>query len=445
MKLQKFKVRNNKKFVFLFVSVVFLFLLCGIYLYNSFAVFSEEKHFNVINGTVQDPGDVYFAYYVNDEITRELPKQNTGYTLDTEKSNCTNGVKVNWDNKNWTALVNYQEYNATDYTRTRCNLYFKKTAVLNILDLAKTDTTNLSVDDYGNTRYIGANPNNYVSIDGELWRIIGVMKDIDDGTGIKEDRIKLIRNESIGNYSWDSSESSVNGGRGVNEWSQADLMKLLNPGYDSESIGGSLYWNSMAGNCYNGENNATTTCDFTNIGIKSTLKELMSDAVWNIGSQGTNLWTDASEGLTKHFYTYERSNDIGKICLNGNYCNDAITRTTTWTGKVGLMYPSDYGYATVGGSTTNRATCLDKALYNWSDYSDCYNNNWLYTSNYQWILSPYAHSYNALGSFSVSGDGFIDASVVSDNFEVRTVVYLSSNVLITSGDGSESNPYTLSV
>ena len=113
--------------------------------------------------------------------------------------------------------------------------------------LANYDSTNLAVDDYGNTRYIGKDPNNYVSIDGDIWRIIGTMKDIDDGTGNKEDRVKLIRASSIGSYSWDTSESSVNNGYGVNEWSQADLMKLLNPGYESETVGGSLYWNNQSG------------------------------------------------------------------------------------------------------------------------------------------------------------------------------------------------------
>ena len=116
-----------------------------------------------------------------------------------------------------------------------------------ILSQAKNDTTNLATDDYGNTRYIGSNPNNYVSVDGDIWRIIGTMKDVDDGTGNKEDRVKLIRASSIGSYSWDTSESSVNDGYGVNEWSQADLMKLLNPGYESETVGGSLYWNNQSG------------------------------------------------------------------------------------------------------------------------------------------------------------------------------------------------------
>ena len=223
-------------------------------------------------------------------------------------------------------------------------------------DYVADTASDTAIDEAGNTRYIGADPNNYVSIDGDIWRIIGTMKDVDDGTGNKEDRVKLIRASSIGSYSWDTSESSVNNGYGVNEWSQADLMKLLNPGYESESVGGSLYWNNQSGKCYYSNNNGTTSCNFTSTGIKDKLKTLISDVVWNTGSQGTNDWSSASGGLTKHFYAYERSSNTGKICSSGNYCNDTVERTTKWTGKVGLMYPSDYGYATSGGDTTDRAT-----------------------------------------------------------------------------------------
>ena len=93
-------------------------------------------------------------------------------------------------------------------------------AVEYITTLAQTDTTNLATDEAGNTRYIGSNPNNYVSIDGDIWRIIGTMKDVDDGTGNKSDRVKLIKSSSIGNYSWDTSGLTVNGGYGINEWSR---------------------------------------------------------------------------------------------------------------------------------------------------------------------------------------------------------------------------------
>ncbi len=319
-------------------------------------------------------------------------------------------------------------------------------AVEYITTLATTDTTNLATDDYGNTRYIGADPSNYVSIDGDIWRIIGTMKDIDDGTGNKEDRVKLIRASSIGSYSWDTSVSSVNGGYGVNEWSGADLMKLLNPGYESETVGGSLYWNNQSGKCYSSSNNGTTSCNFTSTGIKDKLKTLISDAVWNTGSQGTNDYTSASNGLTKHFYAYERSENTGKICSSGDYCTDTVERTTTWKGLVGLMYPSDYGYATSGGSTTDRAACLNKELYNWdsSSVSDCKNNDWLYnSSSAQWTISPYASSSYAYSAFYVHSDGYvIDHNVFGGN-GVRPVVYLTSNVGVQSGDGSSGNPFIL--
>ena len=315
-----------------------------------------------------------------------------------------------------------------------------------ITQLAATDTTNLATDDYGNTRYIGADPNNYVSFDGDIWRIIGVMKNVDDGSGNKEDRVKIIRSTSIGNYSWDTSESSINGGRGINEWSQADLMKLLNPGYESESVGGSLYWNNQSGTCYSGSKNSITSCNFTSTGIKDKLKNMLGNAVWNTGSQGTNSWTSASGGLTKHFYAYERSSNTGKICSSGTNCNDTVERTTTWTGKVGLMYPSDYGYATSGGSTTDRATCLNTVLNSWggSSVSDCKNNDWLFNRDYQWTLSPRASSSYARDVFYVYSDGVVGSFYAYLSYGVRPVGYLLSNTSIQSGDGSSGNPFILS-
>ena len=375
---------------------------------------------------------------------------------------------------------------------------YTPTAVEKITELAQTDTTNLAIDDYGNTRYIGKDPNNYVRIEEEeyagnvyygyydttstrykeyssleectsassynvncklaktkgtpiLWRIIGVMKDIDDGTGNKEDRIKLIRSEPIGGYSWDTSESSVNDGRGVNEWSQADLMKLLNPGYESESVGGSLYWNHQSGTCYSGRNNGTKACDFTSTGIKDKLKTFIGDAAWNTSSQ------EAKDGkaytfdniITSKFYELERSTNTGKICSStgryGSYCNDTVERTTTWTGKVGLMYPSDYGYATSGGSTTDRATCLKKELFRWnsSNVSDCKNNDWLFNGDYQFTISPSANTYGADFVINVAPSGSIANDGTGSTLLVQPVVYLASNMKISGGEGTSESPYQL--
>ena len=323
-----------------------------------------------------------------------------------------------------------------------CELH-PETMACQVTTLAKTDTTNLATDEAGNVRYIGANPNNYVSIDGDIWRIIGRMKNVDDGTGNKEDRVKLIRASSIGSYSWDTSESSVNNGRGVNEWSGADLMKLLNPGYESETVGGSLYWNSSSGVCYNSENDGTKACDFTSTGIKDKLKTLISDAIWNTGANDGKTYT-YNNIITSKFYELEKSSNNGKICSSGNDCNDTVERTTTWTGKVGLMYPSDYGYATSGGDTTDRATCLNKELYNWdsSSVSDCKNNDWLYNgSSSPWTISPIADSSRANGAFYV--DWSVYGADASSSIGARPVVYLTSNVKISGGEGTSESPFSL--
>ena len=319
----------------------------------------------------------------------------------------------------------------------------KTTVTEYITTLAATDTTNLAVDDYGNTRYIGKDPNNYVSIDGDIWRIIGIMKNVDDGTGNKEDRVKLIRASSIGSYSWDTSESSVNGGNGVNEWSQADLMKLLNPGYESETVGGSLYWNNQSGRCYYSKNNFSESCDFTSTGIKEKLKNMLGNAVWNTGSNGSSYSHDNIK--TAKFYELERSSNTSKICSSGTGCNDTVERTTTWTGKVGLMYPSDYGYATSGGSTTDRATCLNTVLDSWdgSSVSDCKNNDWLFNSSDQWTISPYMYSSNAVNAFFVSSGGPVNVVYAFPGLGARPVVYLSSNVKISGGEGTSESPFSL--
>jgi len=277
-------------------------------------------------------------------------------------------------------------------------------------------------------RYSGKDPDNYVTFNNELWRIIGLVNTPEG------QRVKLIRNESIGSFSWDSSDS-VNSGNGVNEWSQADLMELLNHG---------AYYNRTTGTCYNGVNNATTSCDFSSTGLTSEAKSMIDTITWNTGTNGSNDFTSSSNGLVRHFYNYERSNNTGKVCSSGSYCNDTVTRTTTWTGEVGLMYPSDYGYATSGGSTTDRSSCLAKELYNWKDssVSDCKNNDWLYTKTNQMTLIPRDYSTNASHVFVVF-TGYVSNGYASNVQSSRPSIYLKSSIKVTSGKGTASSPYTL--
>ena len=449
LKLQKFKESNSKRKVIIAI-ILSVLLLSSVYLYSSFAVFSEEKKFNVINGTVSDPGDIYFAYYVDGVITRSMPSQNMGYKLDEGKSECTNGVTVSFNTTAWSAILNYQNYNATGYTRTRCNLYFIKTDYCSLhadtlacqIIKKASSSSELVLDNEESARYIGKDPNNYVKIGSNIWRIIGAFNNISDENNNQETRIKIIKNALIGSYSWDTSESSVNNGTGVNEWSQADLMKLLNPGYKSESIGGSLYWDRQSGTCYNGSENSVTSCDFTNDGFTDYEKKLISKVIWHTGS----LPTDSESRLTDLIYGYERSKVSGKLCVSGNYCNDDLERKNNWTGFIALPYLSDYGYATSGGATTNRDKCLNVSLYYWDNnsYSDCKNNDWLFDeSTYQWTLTPGANSTYAsyVGYINNNGPGYIHEAYKAGS--VRPTAYLLSTIVSISGDGTKNNPYIL--
>ena len=289
-------------------------------------------------------------------------------------------------------------------------------------------------------RYIGADPNNYVEFNGELWRIIGVFT-IDDGTGNIEERLKIIRNESIGSYSWDNKtrNTGAESNYGKNNWTDARLNYLLNPGHESESVGGSLYWNSGSGTCYSGQNNATTNCDFTTTGLKDDAKNMIGDTLWYLG--GASNYTSASNGLASHWYTYERGTNV--------YNSSTSLRDTSFVGKVGLMYPSDYGYATSGGSTQDRNACLNKELYNWdsSEFSDCKNNDWLYESRYtQWTFSH--HSSISYYVFRVGASGYVynfaDTNACN-NYTVRPTVFLKSDIKIVDGDGTSCFPYKLEV
>ena len=108
------------------------------------------------------------------------------------------------------------------------------------------------------------------------------------------------------------------------------------------------------------------------------------------------------------------------------------------------MYPSDYGYATSGGSTTDRATCLAKEMYNWdgSDVSDCKTNDYLYKSSYyQWTLAPYSSDANYV--FYVDNTGYVNSyDAYYGSNSVRPAVFLKSNISITDvGIGTAESPF----
>ena len=66
------------------------------------------------------------AIYLEDEEINYIPEKDSGYTLDTEKSSCTNGVTIGFDYNTWSVKTSFQNYTNTDNTRVKCSLYFKE-------------------------------------------------------------------------------------------------------------------------------------------------------------------------------------------------------------------------------------------------------------------------------------------------------------------------------
>ena len=332
-----------------------------------------------------------------------------------------------------------KKINDINYSNTAAykisKLYFnstKKPVINNNITYQYDTTDKLMADTAGNIRYYGASPNNYIyfncsdysnqsSSTCETWRIIGVF----DG------KVKIMRGSVIGSYSWDSSASSTNSGWGVNEWSQADLMKLLNSGYESESIGGSLYWNASSGTCYSNDNNGTKACDFTGIGLKNpeTRNLIAETTYYTRGHNSSGIYVDAM---------YDKERVSGTVITGVT-----PTRTLTWTGKIAIPYPSDYGYA------ADLSLC-QKQLSSYNDET-CTANNWMnniVTNNGAregWLLTPYSRTaYNAWHVSSSGGVGYSYYSAYSAN-GVAPVLSLISELDIGPGTGESSSPYQLAV
>ena len=206
--------------------------------------------------------------------------------------------------------------------------------------------------------------------------------------GIVDGKVKLIKATALTDkMQWDDD---------TNDWSNATLQTYLNGDYYESLID----------------------------------KNMIDTSTWNLRGYGTTEGTDKYE-----MYGIERG--------TGNIAGVTLYDTPSIERNIGLMYPSDYGFAAQVTST-----CTDtKALYS---YKPCKDTNWIAGLD-EWLITPdsyrghtafFAHSsgyvyYN--GYVSPSGDGSV---YYSDG--VRPVLYLKSNVKITgNGDGSEGNKYQL--
>ena len=330
-------------------------------LYNK-QINQGEKHLYRLRTWIDDTKDLYTSTSNDGNHTLEMKdviykfKVNVYTVLDSEETIITGAdtlIKLT-DNKDNSGL----------YTITH--------PADNTLQIGATE----SITEY---RYRGASPKNYVTFNNETWRIIGIFP-TDDGTGKIENRIKIVRDQSIGNKKWNTS--------GTNDWTTATLQTELN----------TTYLNSLTRES----------------------QSMIGDAKYYLGGYNNSLIIQKDA-----MYQYERK-------INGStYYNG--TNPNSWVGEIALMYASDYGYA---------ASDVCTQIIAYYDDTTCKTNNWLFKGNDEWILPQL--SSNSVGVFFVASTGIVNYyNYPNSPYGVRPVLYLTSSVQIAGGHGTSTDPYVL--
>ena len=318
-----------------------------------------------------------------------------------------------------------------------------KTAADTIMELSKGDTWPADLTDsgvyatnkytasdgttkYHDYRYIGANVNNYVKFNNDLYRIIGVFDENSHGvTG--QYLVKLIMANPIGANSWgiyNSSNTSGTYSGYANDWTgkatgiKANLNVLLNE-YFANSTNTSSTYGACSNWTYFSVNTNYRTNDCTDIvgyGIDPKYSGYIENATWY-------LYGRVAVQSKQNWYLCERG---------GNSCTSSgpSTGDTSVTSKIGLMYLSDYLYASGYYSSTDTSTQGQNYFGN---------KNWLY-KGWEWTLTPYASGTNVVWAVN---NGYANNHYSFTPFGSRPAFYLKSDIKISGGFGTYNNPYIL--
>ena len=198
---------------------------------------------------------------------------------------------------------------------------------------------------------------------------------------------------SIDDYHWNyNNNTTINNGKGSNEWSTSLLNKInLNTNY------------------------------LNNIG--TTWSNLIEDATWKVSGHTTYSVTP------REMYTGEITN---------------ATKTygpSDGTSKIGLMYASDYGFAASPSAWTMTLSYTESD--NGYDSNAVRSVNWMYMGYVEWTITPHASAI--IYAFYLSNYGNLSGNFVKNGAGSRPVLYLKSSVLYAGGSGTKDSPITLVV
>ncbi len=414
---------------------------------NMFAMYLEKKQEDGTSTYVVDEGSTW-------------PEE--GYTFNKTMSGCIDGD----GNKIEEEILTYDEENHIATVDTGitayCYLYFDL-KVSKVLPEYVDDTTKLSTGDgylvyhdgkgtYGaneagdnSYRFAGNNPNNYVCLDGnnngdgvcdttKLYRVIGWFPKEGDPTKYE---MKIIKSEYI-------TADELGGNLSTSKLTQYTIKNDYTPRADVTNAVG-FYWSGESSIIWNNwvssKLNQTLNKEDGNYLISlSAYTNLIENTKWYIGGNTYNNII-VNQSSMKTAYDYElganKLTTSSSQCIDQSASNVQCTDALLYqTNKVGLMYATEYGYAS--------------APSNWGTKLSSYNNqnnrseNWLYNGVYEWTLSRRADdAYRAL---NVHNSGYVYGSDVDySRYGVRPVLVLKSEATIKSGDGSKESPWRINL
>ena len=275
-----------------------------------------------------------------------------------------------------------------------------------------TKVTDNNTEQY---RYQGNNPNNYVSFNNQLWRIIGYVpvclevSPVTENTTINgvefkqgeaqctkwENRVKIIKADPIGAFAYNKTEYSSSNPM---VWIGSTIQELLN-------------------SCYLGKKDG---CDKYCYAYQTT------QGVCNYSQNGINENDSYGNMIESVYFNIGMSNSFNSSSVV--YANE-VKKQVSEKSMTGLMYASDFGYA-ISGYTGNLS---------YSSANSQMVNNWLFGQSYEWTMTDYSSSHPVY----VNHNGGLNDYSAYNGYAVRPVLYLKSNVYVISGDGSEGNPYKI--
>ena len=468
-----------KKKISVFLSCVFIFLVAILFTFNNYYA-SKEVIINEKNSYLNTDNMMSMMYETASGsgeymVASDKTWPQEGYVFNAQLSGCENGGKLIWDDERKTVTLST---NVSD----KCYLYFDKYNVATINSVTVSDSSSESITLTVNATagqnaiekyYYSVDDSEYTETNSNVITINGLTSSTEysisiyavDSAGQKSNTYTMTASTSdntalaglIENlYTTDGeNELYLHDGQGTYGAQEAgdnsyrfsganpnnyvcfvsdavtcpsDNLYRIIGAFDDDKDGnyqiklikntsiGNMAWNSSSNNTWSSASLNTGTLNGTYLSGLGTWASMIVEHDWEVGGMANSRTNTA-----KQYYATELGNSDGN--------------SITYRAKIGLMYVTDYGYAASGNHWTTE-------LYNYESATD---DNWLYLGSTEWTLSR--HSSIANRAFHVSDSGNVRNSNygVTITFAVRPSFYLESSVEISSGTGTSTNPFVLSV